>query len=259
MILENLKKHLEVKQAEATEKQKSDPNPQNHEREQLLDECNHEIDLAYADLLEYRSHLARHKAEHDFELSEVENLADDAAIVTSDYKMKILAAFFWMNQKKWYGQCGTSCLGFMIMTNDPDNPGGKSVKFVLMVTDDTLQDEWEVICAKHHIYMHELPAHVTHVHFRSDGAGCFRSKLHRSIQALWVHWTGIIEETFTLTPAGAGKSGLDGTFGHFGAVLTTACDRGHSYTNMREILSASEASDGLTGTKIMGFMPDRSN
>ena len=50
----------------------------------------------------------------------------------------------------------------------------------MMVTDDTLQDENQVIAAKTLLYKEHLPDHIKKVHFVSDGAGCFKSKLHRA-------------------------------------------------------------------------------
>ena len=86
----------------------------------LLEEQVHDIELRKQDLIEYRSHLARHKSEDDYAKQVMENLEDDEAIVTSDYKMKLLSCFFRENQKKWFGKRGTSVLGFMICTNAKD-------------------------------------------------------------------------------------------------------------------------------------------
>jgi hypothetical protein len=85
----------------------------------------YEILCAYNDLREYRSHLARHQAENDFSEAELDGLADDAAIITSDYKMKIMAALFRMNQKNWFYQRGTLCLEFMIAWNTEDKSDKK--------------------------------------------------------------------------------------------------------------------------------------
>jgi hypothetical protein len=180
------------------------------------------------------------------------------ALFSRSWNCTTEAAFFRMNQKKWFCQRGTSCLGFMIAWNSLER-GRKEVKFVLMVTDDTLQDEWEVVCAKRYIYENELPIHIKQVPFRADGAGSFRSKLHRSIQPYWFAWTGIVESSYTLTPAGDGKTGLDGTFGRTGEALKTSCDKGNSYSNTQEILIAFEESEGVTATKMLGFLPERGN
>ena len=55
----------------------------------------------------------------------------------------------------------------------------------MMVTDDTLQDENQVIAGKTLLYEEHLPEHITKVHFVSDGAGCYKSKLHRTIQPFY--------------------------------------------------------------------------
>jgi hypothetical protein len=76
-----------------------------------------EIQQRRQDLIEYHSHLARYLAKDIWAQKERENLVDDEAIVTSDYKMKILHCFHCENQKKWFGKRGTTLLGFMIVTN----------------------------------------------------------------------------------------------------------------------------------------------
>jgi predicted lactoylglutathione lyase len=154
-------------------------------------------------------------------------------------------------------------LGFMIATNTTDQEakaqGIKDVTFVMMLTDDSLQDEWAVACAKAYVYQYELPAHITKAHFVSDGAGCFKSKLHRCIQPFWKHWTGIDEISLRVTPAGDGKSSLDGVFGRTNTVLHSSVDAGSSHYNADTIKEAVELSDGLSATKFLVYGPDRSN
>lgn len=146
-------------------------------KKQQLAKYDHDITAAKEDLLEYRSHLARHKSKGDFDAKELEELQNDT-VVTSDYKMKILSCFFCENQGKWFGKRGTSCLGFMIVTNSiTDGDETKDMCFVMCLTDDTTQDEWEVLCAKAMIYDKFLPEHISKVKWRSDGASCFNSKL----------------------------------------------------------------------------------
>lgn len=229
---------------------------------QNLAELAYDIECRKDDLIEYRSHLARHLSEDEYAKKELSNLADDEAIVTSDYKMKILACFFRENQKKWFGKRGTSMLGFMITTNSTDEgdkeKGVKKISFVMMVTDDCLQDEHEVACAKNTVYKKYLPDHVTKVRFTSDGAGCFKSQFHRAFQPFWKVWTGIDEISYRITPAGDGKSCLDGMFGRLNAVLQTAVDSGMSYWDSETILEALEESQGLAATEFALFAPDRS-
>ena len=67
----------------------------------ILEELMHDIEVRKQDFIEYRSHLARHKLEDEYNKTVMENLQDDEAIVTSDYKMKLLSCFFRKNQKKF--------------------------------------------------------------------------------------------------------------------------------------------------------------
>ena len=140
------------------------------------------IDAIASDLAEYRGHLARHKSEGDHDTEELGKLEDDTAVIISDYKMKILSCFFRENQLKFFGKRGTSCLGFMIITNSEDPEvrakGVKEVKFVMLFTDDSQQDELSIASAKYEIYKHHLPPQISKVHFHSDGAGAFKSGYH---------------------------------------------------------------------------------
>jgi hypothetical protein len=174
--------------------------------------------------------------------------------------MKILSCFFRENQKKWFGKRGTSMLGFMITTNpkDPDEKakGMRDVSFVMMVTDDTLQDEHEVACAKAMLYSQYLPEHITKVRFVSDGAGCFKSQFHRAFQPFWKIWTGIDEISYRITPAGDGKSNLDGMFGRLNVVLATSVNGGQSYYNSETVCEAIEDSNGLAATEFCRFEPE---
>ena len=226
-----------------------------------LEELVHEIEDRRADLTEYRSHLARHASEDAYAKKQLEELQDDECIVTADYKMKLLSCFFRENQKRWFGKRGTSLLGFMITRNssDPDDraKGIKDVRFVMMTTDDTLQDEAQVISAKAELYRHHLPEGIKKVHFTADGAGCFRSRLHRAVQPFWTAWAGVPELSYRITPAGDGKSALDGMFGRLNAVLATAVDQGGSHYDAESTVNAIEEGGGLAGTDFVQFEPDR--
>ena len=134
---------------------------------QQVEELLFQIDTAEKYLTEYRSHLARLKTESENDTEELETLPDDTAKVITDWKMKILACYFRENQGRFFGKRGTSLIGFMIITNSMDEDdrlkGMKDVKFVFMVSDDMLQDEWEVMCAKSHNYSNHLPSQVEKV------------------------------------------------------------------------------------------------
>jgi hypothetical protein len=165
--------------------------------------------------------------------------------------------------KKWFGKRGTTLLGFMITTNATDEEskakGLKEVTFVMMVTDDCLQDDWEVACAKSIVYKEYLPERTKKVHFVSDGAGCFKSQLQRGLQPFWKIWTGVDEIVYRLTPAGDGKSALDGMlFGRLNTVLSSAVNMGASYWNAQTIADAMAESNGLASTQFATFEPDRS-
>ena len=56
---------------------------------QSLDEMVREVDCAVKDLLEYRSHITRHKAESIFDAKELKQLLDNMAKVICDWKMKV--------------------------------------------------------------------------------------------------------------------------------------------------------------------------
>eukprot|EP00980_Cylindrotheca_fusiformis_P025942 scaffold14950_cov156-Cylindrotheca_fusiformis.AAC.1 len=228
---------------------------------QKLDQLRCDVETCISNLHDYCGHLARQTSEAEQAKLELENLDNDTAIVTSDYKMKILACFFRENQRKWFGKRGTTALGFMIVTNPADQAlktkGIKDVKFVMMVTDDSRQDDWAVACGKSYIYQNHLPAAIEKVIFVADGAGCFKSKLHRAIQGFWSKWTGVTEVKFRITPAGDGKTCLDGMFGRYNRILSTAVDNGASYWNAKTILTALEASNGLSSTTFVGYSPLR--
>jgi hypothetical protein len=151
----------------------------------------------------------------------------------------------------------------MIATNAEDEAdrakGVKDVKFVMMFTDDGLQDDWQIACAKHTIYSEHLPSHIKKVLFTSDGAGCFKSKLHRAIQPFWKYWTGVNEIELRITPAGDGKSCLDGMFGRLTYVLHGSVDQGSSYFDAESILKAIQNSNGLSATTFLGFHAVRAN
>ena len=80
------------------------------------------------------------------------------------------------------------------------------------MTDDTLQDEWSVMCAKSEVYSKHIPARCLNVWFLSDGAGCFSSQMNRMVQPLWESWTGIFEQRYMISPCGGDNSSLDGMF-----------------------------------------------
>ena len=128
----------------------------------------------------------------------------------------------------------------------------------MMVTDDTFQDEQQVLAAKALLYREHLPEHIKKAHFVSDGAGCYKSKLHRTIMPCWETWTGIVELTYRITPAGDGKSVLDGMFARMNNCLATAVNEGGSHHNAETTIEMADAAGGMAATEFVRFAPDRS-
>jgi hypothetical protein len=112
-----------------------------------------ETEPAAEDLDKYQSHLARLKTEAEFDAKELEELDNDSTKVISNRKMKILACYFRENRAKLFGKCGTSLLGYMLISNSSDpearEKGLKDVNMVMLVRNDSLQCEHAVACSKH--------------------------------------------------------------------------------------------------------------
>jgi hypothetical protein len=228
---------------------------------QQYEEMLHDIDLSVADLNEYRSHLPRLKTEAEFDAKELHELPDDVTKDISDWKMKILSAFFRENQGRFFGKRGTSLIGHMLIRNSEDADarakGLKDVRFVFLVTDDGAQDEWEVICAKAFVFQHYVQ--TPKVLSQSDGAGCFSSKLNRIVTPFWEAWTGVVELENRISPRGGGKTGLDSGYGKMNHVQSNAVNAGASYWNAETYQAAFEMGGGLTATSLIVWECDRSN
>jgi hypothetical protein len=102
-----------------------------------------------------------------------------------------------------------------------------------------------------------LPERITKLQFVSDGAGCFKSQLNRALQPFWKIWTGVDEIVYRLTPAGDGKSALDGMFGRLNTVLWSSVDMGASCYNSKTIADAMTDLNGLSSTQFARWEPDR--
>ena len=135
----------------------------------------------------------------------------------------------------------------------------KEVTVTMMVTNNERQDAWAVQCAKSYIYDNMLPKHIEKIISIADGAGCFKSIKHRADQGFWKIWTGIEEIIYRLTPAGDGKSCLDGMFGRMSQLLSTSVDNGASYFNAETMLDAIESFGGLSATTFLVYEPDWSS
>ena len=202
--------------------------------------------------------MARHLSEDAAAKEELDALQDDEAAFRVDYKMKILPAAYRESQKMWFGKKGTTMIGAMIIINDKDGGDMKNVNFVMMATDDSKQDYHAVACAKTFLYEKCLPSHIKKARFCSDGAGCFKSKHHRGFQPFWKHWTGIDEVSLRITPAGDGKTTLDGMFARVNQILDQAIANGFSYWHADSIGEALESTDGLPATTFHVYTPNRS-
>ena len=214
------------------------------------------------DLDEYRSHLARLWSEAGEDVPDLNHLWEvNGCMVRCDYKMRILACYFRENQLKWYAKRGITCLGFMIISKAKDGDPDRrfDCTYVMFLTNDTLQDEWEVLCAKKEVYENHVPPDCKVVWFRTDGAGCFRNVLARAAQRMWSKWTvrGIVEERYRIDPAGGGHTTLDAMFGVLARVLHRGADRGNSYVFVDEAVVAAESGGGMAATTFASFNPDR--
>jgi len=198
--------------------------------------CEHKLKKYRQNLIDYRAHLVLKFDEKEAEKDQMLSLQTNQAIVYCDWKMKILAAFHRESQKMFFGKRGTSLLGFMVVSYETDileidGETLKSVQFHFFLTDNTTQDNVSVNAAKCMLYEKFLPKHVNQVHFRSDGAGCFACNLTKICIVNWEKWTGIREISNTQSPAGGGKTNLDGSFGLCGRKLVSRVNDGEALNN----------------------------
>ena len=74
----------------------------------------------------------------------------------------------------------------------------------------------------------------------------------------WETWTGIVELTYRITPAGDGKSVLDGMFARMNNCLATAVNEDGSHYNAETTIEMADAAGGMAATEFVRFAPDRS-
>ena len=179
-----------------------------------INEMSYQIDECKQYLIDYRAHLALKLEENKGNAAVRDNLQEDEAEVICDWKMKLLSCYYRENQQLFFAKRGTSCIGFMVITNSTSSDQ-KKVHFYFMFTDDTTQNANSVLSAKAYLYNELLPDHIKFVHFRSDGAGCYSSNLTKAAMTEWGRWTKgkIIEKSYRVSVAGDGKTNLDGLFG----------------------------------------------
>ena len=206
----------------------------------------------------YRSHIILKATESKADDEMLLSMQDDEVTITCDWKMKILPMFFRENMQAFFGKRGTSCIGFMLVSNS-DTPDMKNVRFHFFLTDDTTQDAFSVLTAKHILYSNLLPEHINKVHYKSDGAGCFSSNTSKAAMPLWENWTGVKEVSYRVSVSGGGKSTLDGLFGKLSFVLKRAADRGENFFDAKSIAEAAESDGGINACSFHVYLPIRND
>jgi hypothetical protein len=205
-----------------------DTMPQERERFEVLES---ELEQRWENLIHWRSHIARKSVESKFSRKQLQSLKPNQAIVTSDWKMKIQALLRKETKQEFFAKRGTSCLGFMIATNVEGKEGEIDVTFSLFFTDDTQQDAFAIIAAKHYVYSEILPqlfpsGTEIEVFFESDGAGAYNCHAMKGVMPYWKQWTGVEEIQIRVSVSGDGKSPLDGLFGCLSQGFRAAVDNG---------------------------------
>ena len=185
-----------------------------------------EIIKCRENLIDWRSHMVRKKAESEYFTEQQKNIKKNQAVIVCDFKMKILPIYFLEGQRQWFGKRGTACLGFMVLTNIDELEDEVDADFFFFFCDDTTQDSNFVLSAKSYIYSEFLPSlfpdDVTvETFWQCDGAGCFNSTLMKACQPYWYKWTGghVEEKEIGHNEAGDGKTKLDGLFAILGKNL----------------------------------------
>ena len=237
-----------------------------------LHELQHELTECQANLVHYRSHLARKRAENDYKADRRLHLPEDVVLITADWKKKILEARFRENMKAWYSKTGRSMLGFMAIAKNGTD--AYKCMFYMLFTDDPKQDAPSVLAAKTLVLNELIPKDFPNARkFYSDydGAGCFAGNVMHAAQPEWGRWTSQIangpqieeqvddddpppkvamleEEELHVDVSGDGKSALDGEFGHVGPTMQTSLNSGMSYSTAETMLAAATARGGHRAT-----------
>lgn len=225
---------------------------ENNIQQEKFTELAVELKQCHTNLIHWRSHIARKLVESQFSREQMRNLKEDEAIVVCDFKMKILNMYFRETKQQFFGKRGTSCLGFMIMTNTEGKVGEVDVTFFLFFSDDTQQDTNYVLAGKHYIYSEMLPKLFPEgtdikVRFESDGAGCYNCNLAKAVMPFWKQWTNVEEIQIRHSVSGDGKSSLDGMFGKLSKNFKDAVSNNQlNIVNARTCLKAYESA-GIKG------------
>ena len=229
-------------------------------------EISNELSLRRADIIQWRSHIARKFVEEEYFRKQLQGLQDREAIVVCDWKMKILSMLHRETMNDFFGKRGTSCIGFMTLSHmDPENDEVTS-NYHLYFSDDVTQDANQVLAAKACHYnnfittlFEYVPGSPIKVHFQADGAGCFNSNVAKACIPQWRSWTDgrVVECTYRISVNGGGKSSLDGKFGQLGRLLKIAVNNGHDFDDANSILAAYESTAGIKSTTSVIFNPIR--
>lgn len=213
----------------------------------------------------WRSHIVRKKVESQFFRKELQELGSDELICQCDFKMKILQHSLKETKEQFFGKRGTSCLGFMLMSNPEQKEGVVDVHFYIFFSDDTTQDTNFDLAAKDYVYNNIVPSLFPEgtqvkVKFESDGAGCFNSHLAKAAMPFWDKWTDgrVVEMQIRHSVNGDGKSPLDGMFGKLGRNLSDAVDNGITdLYDARTCLKAYDEGAGIEGSSAYLLEVDR--
>ena len=103
--------------------------------------------------------------------------------------MKILAAHFKDNQALFFGKCGCTLLGAMIIINRTGGEhGDKEEIFLYLLTDDMGQGTEQLMAVKSYIYTELLPGVMPQVKIswvRVDGGSGLNDEVMRECQLFW--------------------------------------------------------------------------
>ena len=229
----------------------------------------------------YLGHMVRSKREEVMRKERRADLKEGEAIITCDWKMKLLSMMFREGSKEWYGKKGICCIGLMVLQRVPADINasvlGKSqpiedhfmVSFYDLITDDPKQCAYAVACAKMKVLsslrdhvQEELRIHT--VYQEEDGAGCFSGVYGRNVMRHYNLWTLDVESNRSVDVVAVSfgepqtnKSFLDTHFAYIGAAITKGVTQSQG-----EAVDAKTCTDALNSANLRSsscqvFQPDR--
>ena len=233
----------------------------------------------------FKAHVAVKASEEEYATAEDAALPYHTAILTSDFKQRLMNALYRMGMRNYYGQASVaSLLGYMMTSNkpreggcrlpgcttagcdstlglSPTEPMEKEVRFVVMLSNDLKQDGYFVSCGDHHVqtdWVKEKAPHVAAIRMRKDGAGYFRSNFSRCATVLFGHeWEGCLpKEADSVTPPGGGKTKLDSTcFSRTSNALAVGLSSGIDRTDADSAIATITAAGGMAATTVLKITP----